>query len=89
MINYFENIMNYSLGCIICHISNRVRQGDQKNQIKTKLKTTIGSFYYTITFFFLKFVNLIYYFKNKNYIRIVYQCFPIKNQVCSYHYREN
>jgi hypothetical protein len=44
MINYFENISNYSLDCIICHMSNQVGQGNQKNKIKTKLKTTIGTF---------------------------------------------
>ncbi len=44
MINYFDRIKDYSLDCILCDMSYRVGQGENINQIKTKLKATIGRF---------------------------------------------
>ncbi len=44
MLNYFQNISDYSLDCILCDMSYRVEQGEDIKKIKTKLKETIGHF---------------------------------------------
>ncbi|CAF3922440.1 unnamed protein product [Rotaria sordida] len=44
MLNYFQNIGDYSLDCMLCHMSNRVGQGENSTEIKRRLKTTIGHF---------------------------------------------
>lgn len=44
MLNYFQNISDYSLDCILCDMSNRVQQGENPIEIKRKLKTIIGQF---------------------------------------------
>ncbi|CAF4372515.1 unnamed protein product [Rotaria sp. Silwood2] len=44
MLNYFQNIGDYSLDCILCDMSNRVGQGENLIEIKRRLKTKIGHF---------------------------------------------
>ncbi|CAF1144546.1 unnamed protein product [Rotaria magnacalcarata] len=44
MLNYFQNISDYSLDCILCDMSYQVGQGENPIEIKRKLKTMIGHF---------------------------------------------
>ena len=44
MLNYFQNISDYSLDCVLCDMSHRVGQGENSTEIKSKLKAIIGHF---------------------------------------------
>ena len=44
MIDYFERQEKFSLDCMICHMADQVRRGENKEHIKRKFQLTIGSF---------------------------------------------
>lgn len=44
MINYFQNMSNYSLDCMMCYMADQASRGENKEKIKGQLRTIVGSF---------------------------------------------
>lgn len=44
IINYFQKMDNYSLDCLVCHLSHQVSKGNNIYKIKNQIKQTIGKF---------------------------------------------